>query len=46
MYIYNALIDALSAHVIRIYLNTIFYVHVGHSPTNMIYRKYYLKHRH
>ena len=34
MYIYHALIDALSAHMIHINLNMIFYTHVEHSPTN------------
>ena len=33
MYIYHALINALSAHMIHINLNTIFYTHVKHSPT-------------
>ena len=33
MYIYHALINALSAHMIHINLN-IFYTDVGHSPTN------------
>ena len=39
MYIYHALINALSAHMIHINLNTIFYVytHVEHSPTKTIY---------
>ena len=32
MYIYSALIDALSAHIIHIKLNVIFYTHVEHSP--------------
>ena len=41
-YIYHALIEALSAHVIHINLSTIFYTHVQHSPTNAIYRKYYV----
>ena len=40
MYIYHALINALSAHMIHINLN-IFYTHVKHSPTNTIYIKYY-----
>ena len=42
MYIYHALINALSAHMIHINLNMIFYTHVKHSPTKTIYRKYYL----
>ena len=43
MYIYHALINALSAHMIYINLNMIFYTHVEHSPTETIYIKYYLK---
>ena len=43
MYIYHALIKALSAHMIHINLNVIFYTHVEHSPTKTIYIKYYLK---
>ena len=41
MYIYHALINALSAHMIHINLNMIFYTHVVHSPTKTIYIKYY-----
>ena len=41
-YIYHALINALSAHMIHINLNMIFYTHVKHSPTKTIYIKYYL----
>ena len=33
MYIYHALINALSAHIIHINLNVIFYTHAEHSPT-------------
>ena len=33
MYIYHALINALSAHRIPINLNMIFYTHVENSPT-------------
>ena len=33
MYIYHALINALSPHMIHINLNIIFYTHVEHSPT-------------
>ena len=33
MYIYNALIDALSAHTIHIKLNTVFYTQAEDSPT-------------
>ena len=43
MYIYHALINALSAHMIHINLNMIFYTPVKHSPTKTIYIKYYLK---
>ena len=43
MYIYHALINALSAHMIHINLNMIFYTHVEHSTTKTIYIKYYLK---
>ena len=43
MYIYHALINALSAHIIHINLNMIFYTHVEHSPTKTIYIKYYNK---
>ena len=39
MYIYHALINALSAYMIYINLNMIFYTHVEHSPTNKIYYK-------
>ena len=41
MYIYHALINTLSAHMIHVNLNTIFYTHVEHSPTKTIYIKYY-----
>ena len=41
MYYYHALLNALSAHMIRINLNMIFYTHVKHSPTKTIYIKYY-----
>ena len=33
MYIYHALINALSAHMMHINLNMIFYTHIEHSPT-------------
>ena len=39
----RSLINALSAHMIHINLNMIFYTHVKHSPTKTIYIKYYLK---
>ena len=41
MYMYHALINALSAHMIHINLNMIFYTHVEHSPTKTIYIKNY-----
>ena len=41
MFIYHALFHALSAHMIHINLNMIFYTHVEHSPTKTIYIKYY-----
>ena len=40
MYIYHALINALSAHMIHMNLNMIFYTHVEHSPTKTIDIKY------
>ena len=40
MYIYHALINALSAHMIHINLNMIFYTHVEQRPTKTIYIKY------
>ena len=42
-YIYHALINAMSAHMIGLHinLNTILYTHVKHSPTKTIYIKYY-----
>ena len=36
MYIYQALINTLRAHMIHINLNMIFYTHVEHSPTKTI----------
>ena len=41
MYIYDALINTLSFHMIHINLNMIFYMYVEHSPTKTIYIKYY-----
>ena len=41
MYIYHALINAISARMICINLNMIFYTHVQHSPTKTIYIKHY-----
>ena len=43
MYIYHALINALSAHMIYINLNMILYTHVEHSPTKTIHIRYYKK---
>ena len=43
MYIYHALINALSSHMIHINLNMLFYTHVEHSPTKTVYIKYYIK---
>ena len=43
MYIYQALINTLSAYMIHINLNVIFCTHVEHSPTKTIYIKYYLE---
>ena len=40
MYIYHALINALSAHMIYINLNMILYTQVEHSPTKAVYIKY------
>ena len=39
MYIYHALINTLSAHMIHISLNMIFYTHVEHSPTKTTHTK-------
>ena len=36
MYIYHALINALSAHMVYVNLKRIFYTHVEHSPTKTI----------
>ena len=43
MYIYHALINALSAHMIHINLNMIFCTHAEDSPTKTIYIKYYME---
>ena len=40
MYFYHALINALSAQMIHINLNTIFYTRVEHLP-NTVYIRYY-----
>ena len=39
MYSYHALINALSAHMIDMNLDTIFYTHTEHSPTKTILHK-------
>ena len=41
MYIYHALINALSAHMTHINLNIIFCTYVEHGPTKIIDTKYY-----
>ena len=47
MYIYHALTNALSAHMIHINLNMIFYTHnIEHSPTKTIYIKYCIQKTH
>ena len=43
VYIYHALLNALSAHTIHINLYTILYTHVDHSPSKTIYRRYYIE---
>ena len=43
MYIYHALINALSAHMIHINLNTIFCAHVEHLPNQFTYIRYYME---
>ena len=43
MYIYHALINALSAHMIHINLNMIFYTHGEHSPTKTTLTTWELK---
>ena len=45
MYIYHALINALSAHIIHrpINLNTVFYTDIDDSPTKTIYIRLILK---
>ena len=46
-YFCHVLINAMSAHMIHINLNTIFYTHVQHSPTKTVYIRYYIwKHTH
>ena len=43
MYIYHALINSLSVHMIHINLNMIFYTHVEHIPIKTTYTKYYTR---
>ena len=46
MYIYHALINTLSAHMIHVNLNyTLFCTHIQHSPTKTIYTRYYMETR-
>ena len=42
MHIYYVFINTLSAHMVQINLDTLFYMHVEHSPTKTIYVKYYI----
>ena len=41
MYIYHALINALSAHTIHINLNMIFYTYIEYSPTKRTHTKHH-----
>ena len=43
MYIYHALINALSTHMILIKINTLVYTYVEHSPTETIYIRCYME---
>ena len=43
MHIYHALINALSAHIMHINLNTIFCMYVEDSPTKTIYIRHYME---
>ena len=43
MYIYHALITAVSTHMIYINLNTLFYTHAEDSPTKTICIRYYME---
>ena len=43
MYIYDALINALSVHTIHINLNTIFYTYAEDNPTKTIYTRHYME---
>ena len=44
LYIYHAFINALSAHMIHINLNTIFYTHVEHKHQNNLHKVLHGKH--
>ena len=46
MYIYHALITALSTHMVHINLNTIFYIHVEQSYQNNLHKVLYGKNTH
>ena len=46
MYIYHALIKALSAHIMHINLNTIFCMYAEDSPTKTVYIRYMETHAH
>ena len=43
MYIYHALIKALSAHIMHINLNTIFCMYAEDSPTKTVYVRHYVE---
>ena len=43
MYIYHALINTLSAHMVPVNLYTIFCTHIEHNPTKTIYMRYYME---
>ena len=43
MYIYHALINALSTRMILIKINTLVYTYVEHSPTETIYIRCYME---
>ena len=43
MYIYHALINALSAHMINIKINTIFYTYIEDSSTKTTYIRHYME---
>ena len=43
MYIYHALINAMSAHIIHVNLNTIVYTHTEDCAIKTIYTWYYME---